>query len=67
MNNKVTLLNKSSWADDIQADSLSENDRVVASCTIAREKIEIGDYDAGCSVLRPWWKLGEWPNQTGLD
>ena len=67
MNNKVTSLNKLGWTDDIQAESLSENDRVVASCTIAREKIEIGDYDAGCSVLRPWWKLGEWPNQTGLD
>ncbi len=39
----------------------------MACCTIAREKIEIGDYDAGCGVLAPWWKLGEWPNQKGLD
>ena len=67
MNDKVTSLSKSDWADGIPADSLGENDRVIASCTIAREKIEIGDYDAGCNVLRPWWNLGEWPNQTGLD
>ena len=60
-------LNKLGSADDIQAGSLGENNRVIASCTIAREKIEIGDYDAGCSVLRPWWNLGDWPNQTGLD
>jgi signal transduction histidine kinase/ActR/RegA family two-component response regulator len=39
----------------------------LACCKIAREKIEIGDYDAGCTVLASWWKLGEWPNQEGLD
>src|SRR6185436_10465225 len=31
------------------------------------EKIEVGDYDAGCAVLAPWWKLGEWPTQHGLE
>jgi signal transduction histidine kinase/ActR/RegA family two-component response regulator len=36
-------------------------------CSIAREKIEVGDYDAGCRVLSPWWKLGEWPVQHGLE
>src|SRR5688572_25516882 len=46
---------------------LSETGRVVAACTIAREKIEMGDYDAGCAVLAPWWKIGEWPKQIGLD
>jgi hypothetical protein len=50
-----------------RADSLGESERVLACCTIAREKIEVGDYDAGCVVLAPWWKLGEWPNQKGLD
>jgi hypothetical protein len=47
--------------------SLNETERVLAVCTIAREQIERGDYDAGCAVLAPWWKLGEWPTQTGLD
>ena len=48
-------------------DSLGESERVLACCTIAREKIEVGDYDAGCAILAPWWKLGEWPNQKGLN
>jgi signal transduction histidine kinase/ActR/RegA family two-component response regulator len=47
--------------------SLSETGRVVAACAIAREKIEMGDYDAGCAVLAPWWRIGEWPKQIGLD
>ena len=47
-------------------DSLCESERVLACCTIAREKIEIGDYDAGCAILSPWWKLGEWPSQKAL-
>ncbi len=49
-----------------ELESLGESQRVLACCTIARDKIEIGDYDAGCSVLASWWKLGEWPNQEGL-
>jgi len=55
------------WMAGGQLDSLRESDRVLACCTIAREKIEIGDYDAGCTVLAPWWSLGEWPAQEGLD
>ena len=46
--------------------SLDESERVLTCCAIAREKIEVGDYDAGCSVLAPWWELGKWPNQEGL-
>lgn len=51
----------------IQFDSLGESERVLACCTIAREKIEIGDYDAGCAVLAPWWHFGEWPKQRSLN
>src|ERR1700752_3218444 len=46
---------------------LTESERVEACCTIAREKLEIGDYDAGCAALQPWWHLGSWPNQIGLS
>jgi signal transduction histidine kinase/ActR/RegA family two-component response regulator len=63
----VKSLKNSNWAEGIQPESLAESERVLACCIIAREKIEIGDYDAGCAVLAPWWKLGEWPNQKGLD
>jgi signal transduction histidine kinase/ActR/RegA family two-component response regulator/predicted negative regulator of RcsB-dependent stress response len=46
---------------------LSESEEVLACCSIAREKLETGDYDAGCAALQPWWNFGDWPNQTGLD
>lgn len=52
---------------DVHQVSLDETERVLACCTIAREKIETGNYDAGCTVLEPWWKLGGWPNQRGLS
>jgi len=40
---------------------------VEASCVIAREKIEIGDYAAGCSAIQAWWTPGEWPRTYGLS
>jgi signal transduction histidine kinase/FixJ family two-component response regulator len=43
------------------------SEQAQASCTIAREKLEVGDYDAGCAALRPWWRIGEWPKQAGLS
>ncbi len=46
---------------------LTETERVLACCTIAREKLEVGDYEGGCAVLSPWWQIGEWPNQAGLE
>src|SRR6185295_18504897 len=45
----------------------TESEKVVESCRIAREKFELGDYDAGCAVLQPWWTIGEWPKQVGLS
>src|SRR6185503_4348382 len=56
-----------SWIEGIQPASLRESERVLACCAIAREKIEIGDYDAGCTILTPWWEHGRWPNLAGLD
>jgi signal transduction histidine kinase/ActR/RegA family two-component response regulator/predicted negative regulator of RcsB-dependent stress response len=51
----------------IQAPALTKSEQVVACCAIAREKLETGDYDAGCAALQPWWSLGEWPSQSGLS
>src|SRR5689334_19350102 len=45
---------------------LTESEQVLVSCRIAREKLEIGNYDDGCTVLAPWWSVGERPNQIGL-
>ena len=46
--------------------SLTTSEHVLACCAIAREKLELGDYDAGCEALQPWWILGKWPQQSGL-
>src|SRR5688572_2375747 len=54
-------------AEGVQPDSLGTSNRVLACCTIAREKLETGDFDAGCAILAPWWKHGEWLDQKGLD
>lgn len=46
---------------------VTPSEEVLKRCTIAREKLELGDYDAGCAALQPWWKIGEWPKQSGLS
>ena len=51
----------------IQSSPLTISEQVQACCTIAREQLEKGDYDAGCAALRPWWKLAEWPRHHGLS
>jgi len=46
--------------------TLTLDERVHACCTIAREKMEIGDYAAGCAALQPWWTYGDWPKHFNL-
>ena len=53
--------------DQLQPEALSESERVLGSCVLAREKLQAGDYDGGCAVLSAWWCVGEWPKQTGLS
>ena len=45
---------------------LSPSEQVHACCSIARKKLELGDYDAGVAELKPWWTVGDWPKQEGL-
>lgn len=58
---------KQGWITDAKISAASQSERVLACCAIARKKIEIGHYDDGCAALAPWWKLGQWPAQNGLD
>ena len=58
---------KANSVHSIETPPLTMGERVQAYCTIAREKLEVGDYEAGCALLKPWWKIGEWPRQEGLD
>ncbi len=46
--------------------ALSESELLEASCVIARENLEIGDYDAGLTALQPWWVMGHWPRHSCL-
>ncbi|HSE16686.1 MAG TPA: winged helix-turn-helix domain-containing protein [Pyrinomonadaceae bacterium] len=47
--------------------TLSPNEEVQVLCAVAREQIDIGNYDAGCLMLRNWWSPGKWPNLNGLS
>ncbi|MGH9967994.1 MAG: ATP-binding protein [Pyrinomonadaceae bacterium] len=51
----------------IHTSSLNQSERVQACCSIAREQLEAGDFEAGCAALREWWTVGEWPSQKGLS
>jgi signal transduction histidine kinase/ActR/RegA family two-component response regulator len=50
----------------IESLPLTVSEQVEACCTIARERLEAGDYDLGCAALKQWWTVGEWPYQGGL-
>jgi DNA-binding winged helix-turn-helix (wHTH) protein len=46
---------------------LTPNEQVQILCTVAREQLEAGNYEAGRLLLRKWWSEGEWPNLRGLN
>ncbi len=50
----------------ISSSLLNQSEQALACCAIAREKLETGDYDAGCAALEPWWTLGQWPAHHDL-
>lgn len=45
----------------------TRNEQVQVSCSIAREQIDSGNYDAAYIVLQAWWRYGERPKLDGLD
>ena len=54
---KMKLVTKANPIRNVETSPLTFSEQVQACCTIAREKLEAGDYDAGCAALRPWWKI----------
>jgi TolB-like protein len=46
---------------------LAPNEAVQVFCAIARDQIDVGNYEAACLVLKRWWALGSWPKLNGLD
>ena len=41
----------------VESPPLTPSDLVLERCALAREKLELGDYDAGCAALQPWWTI----------
>lgn len=46
---------------------LTISERVQVCCAIGRDQIDIGNYDAACRILSPWWLFGSWPVLDGLN
>jgi tetratricopeptide (TPR) repeat protein len=46
---------------------LTSNEQIQVYCAIVREQIDVGNYDGGCKILRPWWSFGNWPKLDGLN
>ncbi len=53
--------------DHTQLVGLTPSEEVQIFCAIAREQIDVGNYEAGCAVLHRRWTLGEWPTLEGLS
>lgn len=46
---------------------LTAAEEVQIFCTVGREQIEAGNFEAACVVLQRWWTIGEWPKVDGLE
>lgn len=46
---------------------LTISERVQVCCTIGRDQIDIGNCDAACRILSPWWLFGSWPALEELN
>lgn len=53
--------------DQIQLSRPTEAEEVQIFCMIAREQIEVGNYEGAFAVLRRWWTVGEKPRVEGLS
>ena len=53
-------------APQLHSRTLSPNEESQILCAVAREQIEVGNYDAGCLILKRHWTPGEWPKLDGL-
>jgi len=53
--------------DQIASIDLTPSEQVQVYCTIAREQMDSGNYDAACKVLNWRWTFGNWPRLDGLN
>jgi TolB-like protein/Tfp pilus assembly protein PilF len=64
LDQKVTLTFEANYIASLD---LTPDEEAQVFCTVAREQIEVGNYEAGCLVLQRWWTVGEWPRLEGLS
>src|ERR1043165_519026 len=53
--------------NQIASIDLTPSEQVQVNCTIAREQIDSGNYDAACKILGSRWTFGDWPRLDGLN
>ena len=46
---------------------LTITERVQVFCAIGRDQIDVGNCEAACRILSPWWLFGSWPVLDGLN
>jgi DNA-binding winged helix-turn-helix (wHTH) protein/tetratricopeptide (TPR) repeat protein len=51
----------------IPSGHLAPNEEVQVFCAIAREQVDVGNYQAASLVLSKWWHPGHWPKLSGLS
>ena len=52
--------------EHFRSDALPPVEEIQILCTIAREQMEVGNYQAGCLALQNWWTIGQWPELDQL-
>lgn len=51
----------------IASTELTSTEQLQVYCTIVRDQIDAGNYEAGCKILKPWWSFGNRPKLEGLN
>ena len=46
---------------------LTQSEQLQVLCAIARDQVDVGNYEAGYKILQPWWSFGNSPRIDGLD
>ena len=62
-----TRLSRQALPRQIAALELTPGEQIQIYCTVVREQIDAGNYEAACRILRSWWSFGDWPKFEGLN
>jgi len=63
----LNINNASSFHRQMAYFELIPSEQLQVYCAIAREQIDVGNYEAACKILRPWWSYGDWPRLGELN